>query len=225
MYFVAKPIVTNGLIFQVDPANTLSYTSGSNTITSLAGNSITGSVPSAVKYSNDVQGSLVFDGSNSIQTNFKLLDYFNDNDDFTVSIWFNMSSAVNQTAPIGNRAFNNGGWMIYDYYGEMRLYGYSGSATFSVNIVGTGFNPDNTWTNYTYTIQNQTGSVYYNGQFRKTGDTFKYRSLDTPPMWIGSAADALRFSGSIGVTQIYNRALSSSEVQQNFNALKGRYGI
>jgi hypothetical protein len=33
------------------------------------------------------------------------------------------------------------------------------------------------------------------------------------------------FTGNIANTQIYNRALSSDEVQQNFNALRGRYGI
>jgi hypothetical protein len=33
------------------------------------------------------------------------------------------------------------------------------------------------------------------------------------------------FAGSIYAAQIYNRALTAAEVQQNFNALKGRYGL
>jgi hypothetical protein len=33
------------------------------------------------------------------------------------------------------------------------------------------------------------------------------------------------FNGNVGNVQIYNRALSATEVQQNFNALRGRYGI
>jgi hypothetical protein len=33
------------------------------------------------------------------------------------------------------------------------------------------------------------------------------------------------FSGSIGVSKVYNRSLSAAEVSQNFNALRGRYGI
>ena len=225
MYFVSKPIVTNGLIFQVDPANTLSYTSGSNTVTSLAGNNITGSVPSAVKYSNDVQGSLVFDGSNSIQTNFKLLDYFSDNSDFTVSIWFNNSSATSQTSPIGNSVYNTSGWAVYDYYGQFRLISYSGSTSSGIAIGNSGFNPDDTWVNYTFSVQNLTGSGYFNGSL-KTVSSFRYtiNSVNTP-LGATTQGGIGRFSGSIGVTQIYNRALSSSEVQQNFNALKGRYGI
>jgi hypothetical protein len=31
--------------------------------------------------------------------------------------------------------------------------------------------------------------------------------------------------GSVSIAQIYNRALSQSEVQQNFNALRGRYNL
>ena len=33
------------------------------------------------------------------------------------------------------------------------------------------------------------------------------------------------FSGNIPSIQIYNRALSAAEVQQNFNAHRSRYGI
>ena len=32
-------------------------------------------------------------------------------------------------------------------------------------------------------------------------------------------------NGKIAVFSIYNRALSSNEIQQNFNATKGRYGL
>jgi hypothetical protein len=33
------------------------------------------------------------------------------------------------------------------------------------------------------------------------------------------------FNGYIGAWKIYNRALTSTEVTQNFNALRGRYGV
>jgi len=33
------------------------------------------------------------------------------------------------------------------------------------------------------------------------------------------------FGGSMPVVQVYNRALTVNEIQQNFNALRGRYGI
>ena len=33
------------------------------------------------------------------------------------------------------------------------------------------------------------------------------------------------FDGRMSNTQIYNRALSTEEVTQNYNALKGRFGL
>jgi hypothetical protein len=35
----------------------------------------------------------------------------------------------------------------------------------------------------------------------------------------------LPLKGKISSVEIYNRALSASEVEQNFNALRGRYGV
>jgi len=44
-------------------------------------------------------------------------------------------------------------------------------------------------------------------------------------MFQGASGNEGYFTGYIPNTQIYNRALSAAEVQQNFNALRGRYGI
>jgi hypothetical protein len=40
-----------------------------------------------------------------------------------------------------------------------------------------------------------------------------------------SGTNAYWFNGSIGSVKVYNRVLTASEVKQNFNALRGRYGI
>ena len=34
-----------------------------------------------------------------------------------------------------------------------------------------------------------------------------------------------QLTGNISVTQVYNRALSVAEIAQNYNALRGRYGL
>ena len=56
-------------------------------------------------------------------------------------------------------------------------------------------------------------------------------NTSTDFLYIGSYADitgqspALFFNGSIANTLIYNRALSASEISQNFNATRARFGI
>jgi len=37
--------------------------------------------------------------------------------------------------------------------------------------------------------------------------------------------DGRRFNGYIPIVKIYNRELSASEVRQNFNAMKSRFGL
>jgi len=37
--------------------------------------------------------------------------------------------------------------------------------------------------------------------------------------------NGLYFAGKIGIVNIYNRELTTSEISQNFNALKSRFGI
>ena len=49
----------------------------------------------------------------------------------------------------------------------------------------------------------------------------------TPSVVLGAGSDPANsfFNGNIPITKIYNRALPASEIQQNFNAIKGRYGL
>jgi len=68
-------------------------------------------------------------------------------------------------------------------------------------------------------------TYYVNGQqigTPATGVTFS--------QYIGGAADAVAradnyWRGDMGVSAVYGRALSADEIQQNFNALRGRYGL
>ena len=44
--------------------------------------------------------------------------------------------------------------------------------------------------------------------------------------YFGAGNSTLRYiNGTLPITKIYNRALSASEIQQNYNALKGRFGL
>ena len=41
----------------------------------------------------------------------------------------------------------------------------------------------------------------------------------------GLVTSARNFKGNVSNNALYNRALSASEVLQNYNAIKGRYGM
>jgi hypothetical protein len=96
--------------------------------------------------------------------------------------------------------------------------------------------PLNQWVNVCWvktgtTFTTSTLKIYINGvefplttTVRNNSSTVNLRSSLT----IGRLADntnAYYAPGDIGVTQVFSKALSAAEVQQNFNALRGRYGL
>jgi hypothetical protein len=87
---------------------------------------------------------------------------------------------------------------------------------------GTQFDIDK-WYYVGVTKNNASGIAYVNGKQVSTG-------VLANPKTAGNAAVTLfpyypQDLASMGLCQIYNRALSAAEVEQNFNALRGRYGI
>lgn len=86
---------------------------------------------------------------------------------------------------------------------------------------GTEF-PTNTWFYVGVTKNGATASAYVNGSSLGSGTI-------TNPKTAGSSAITL-FNGFVpparlNALTIYNRAISASEVTQNFNALRGRFGL
>jgi hypothetical protein len=71
-------------------------------------------------------------------------------------------------------------------------------------------------------------TVYINGSSIGTTTVTGILSVPATTMYIGNyqgAASGYRLNGSLPVFKIYNRALSATEIQQNFNAQRTRYGI
>jgi hypothetical protein len=89
--------------------------------------------------------------------------------------------------------------------------------------------PYSVWTNITATVTGSGNSVIYINGISNVSATLSLPNTitNTLPLTLGNRANATDrgFSGNISVATIYNRALSASEVQQNFNALRGRYGL
>jgi hypothetical protein len=87
-----------------------------------------------------------------------------------------------------------------------------------------------TWYHLTGTYNGLINSLYVNGSLVSSVDVVKSGIPDSGSWQIGGG---VAFGGNTGkygkgeipVAKIYNRALSAAEVQQNFNALRGRYGL
>ncbi len=88
--------------------------------------------------------------------------------------------------------------------------------------------PNNAWSHIVGTYDGSTMRAYLNGvQIYEAAQT---GTIPDATYYIGTYGQGIGdgvhdFNGSISQAKIYNRALTASEIQQNFNAHRGRYGI
>jgi hypothetical protein len=154
-----------------------------------------------------------------------------------MEVWVNQSVLGNDVV-LGK--FDNGGLTVdasysirttnTTYYAQLGSGSGSGSSLFvnSTNYVGTL----NTWYQIVYVFTNvavNTLETFVNGTSIGTVSHNLPSILNTTtPLYIGSYNGGefpQWFDGKIGITRLYNAALTSSQVLQNFNADKSKYGL
>jgi len=220
--------VKDGLVLWLDAANNKSYTSGSAIWRDMSGNNITGSITGSYTfptYSSNNNGTLVFNGTNAI------VDFKNPSilqiTSGSISIWFR---AV-QVPAVGNGGgFNGlitkqGAWGLFMSGSLLVTYDWGGGATKATTANIGNFNWYNACMTFSETVGTPSNNaiIYLNGVAILT-TTIKNTTSNQVQIGNGGNADQY-LSGSVGYAQIYNRVLTPSEVQQNFNALRGRYNL
>jgi len=219
-------IVTNGLVFYVDAANTRSYVSGSTTWADLSRGGNTGTLTNGPTFSSTNGGSIVFDGTND-SINLSQSNTIDVNS-FTWSGWFNgVYSAQRAFLFIGNAV----GQSISPYKIFIGTTIQSSQTRLRVNynnvaIVNLGNLVDNTTYNLSITYDGTTTIMYVNGVSIGSSTAMSGNLNSKTYAYIGSTAQSSEFfSGRISQTSIYNRALSATEILQNYNATKTRFGL
>jgi hypothetical protein len=105
---------------------------------------------------------------------------------------------------------------------------YAGNTT-AIGTASSSIAP-NTWYHVGFTTGGVSGSdlsFYVNGTLAQSTTLTGNRKTGTRDLVIGKAAWTSNYywTGSIATSTIHNRALSQTEVTQNFNAYRSRYGI
>lgn len=137
----------------------------------------------------------------------------------TMSAWVyptSLSGLGNIMAKNGNSAY------------RFRLDSVAGALWWYVsgNSIQGGNCPLNTWSHCVVTGDSSGLKAYVNGVLVASNATaFTPSAPASGNLNIGTLGGAEYFQGKIASGFIYNRALSAAEVQQNFQALRGRYGI
>ena len=183
-----------------------------------------GTLTNGPTYSLATNGSIVFDGTNDYVA-ATAPTFFNN---YTISCFFNITSLNASAAGLivwGNETTSQRRGIVYWNGGSGTNYKIY-SSTFGSNVAGTTNLAISTWYHATVTVDGSgNAAVYLNGLQQNTGtNTLATPSANT--LKIGTSISAGEYlNGQIALVQIYNRVLSASEVLQNFNADRQRFGV
>ena len=212
-------IVQNGLILNLDAANPNSYALGLTAI-DLSGYNNNGSLVNLVDYTTSNKGALVLNGANSyINVTDTTLNTFSGS--ITICAWINTLTASAEQGIIWKGTIGNPDWGIELYQSKFN-YQVGSSFKQASTVLS-----NNTWYNVCVSHpQGGTGSLYINGSFvtNDNGSIQDPLNIQTP-IKIGINATSYYFSGYIPIMQVYNRALSATEVMQNYMATRARFNV
>ncbi len=214
-------IVENGLVLCLDAANKFSYPRTGTTWTDLSGNSNTGTLTNGPTFSVGNMGSIVFDGVDDYAACIGSLTV-------TAATFITWIRRNGSQVDYGGILFSRGtGSNVtgMNFFGGTNRLGYHWNASNYLWDSGLTL-PDLTWCMIAVSVTGTSATAYL-CQIGITSATNVVNHSSTVLDSIRIAADSQSprfFRGNIAVAQIYNRALSATEVLQNYNATKSRFG-
>jgi hypothetical protein len=217
-------IVTDGLVLCLDAANQKSYPGSGTTWNDLSGSGYDGEMLNGVSYSASNGGFLVFDGVDDTVNLGDSLDI--GLSDWTVSVWINSDIKHFGRLVAKNNSGADGWWIcvnsdgsfgigIDSVFSNTAIYNYDSMGW--VNLVGV-------WNRSSFATMHLNGfslGNISNISSKSSVDLQTSFNLRVSSRDSGGGY----FNGQMSQVCIYNRALTNQEIQQNFNALRGRYGI
>jgi hypothetical protein len=220
-------LVTSGLVLDLDAAKIDSYP-GSGTIwRDISGNNYSGSLINGPTFTGiGKQAAIVFDGTDDrVVMNTASFSIRNSGDPISINVWTKPGKLGGQFQDIfTNRLNNSYNWILYQHLndGSIQFHGTSQNKSAYIPVTGS-------WINVAATVTpSKIYTLYFNGSPYQTSASFEYGPSTDSRLSVGYGFYTLGdepYSGSISIAQMYNRSLSQFEVWQNFNAIKGRYGI
>ena len=221
-------------VLHLDAGDTNSYSGIGITWTDLSGNGYEGILTNEPTYnSSDGGGTIVFDGSNE-QVN---VGNFTLPTAYTINMFIKFLDTSS-----GNKAILDFGTYLlhpndtFTYAPTLRLYLQDGyvkiqhAAAFASTGVLSSFIPTTeTWYNLTVTFDGNTAKMYFNSTLNSSGTlvspSTNYTTFGIANKPLGNGSSILPLNCSISYVEIFDRTLTASEITDNFNALKGRYGL
>ena len=230
-------IVTDGIALALDAGNTKSYPGSGTAWTDLI-ESNNGTLTNGPTYSSDDGGSIVFDGTNDYVQLSASSDLNFGTGNFTFEGWFNKGATTANLALLCSNKYyingNNGNWILrISSATQIALATFDGivNQEYSEFSASTSLN---TWHHFAL-VREGTGTnetkFYLDGVLKGSMTVSKsLTDAGTNGLTIcdehSTGPGNAPFNGKVSNIKIYKgKGFTASEVLQNYNALKGRYGL
>jgi hypothetical protein len=223
--FTGPNIITDGLVLALDAANSRSYPGTGTTWSDLSGNGNNGTLTNGPTFNSGNGGSIVFDGVDDFVTVPSSTSLTIEGEGLTLGAWVNYNLTQQDWKGVIYKASGNStGFQLFIDSSEFIAFGIITTTGFARPNSGVYLSP-NTWHYIVGTYDGANMRIYENTILRntlaKTGTIVNANvSLN-----IGRSFSTEEMPGNIAQVSIYNRALSATEIFQNYNATKSRFNL
>jgi hypothetical protein len=217
--------VTSGLVLELDAGNIKSYPTTGTTWFDKSGYANNGTLTNGPTFNNANGGSIVFDGVDDYVITSQSQSF----NDFSVCAFFKDTASTGYARIVDGR-YRDGFWFGRDGSpGVSNRYGGGCKQLNGYNFITLTAGQ---WHFLSMTRSGTTLTVYGDGITNTNTTTGGSGPTTLHLLSVGATINDGDpspqrdwFTGNISSVQIYNRALSASEVLQNYNATKTRFGI
>ncbi len=229
--YTGPHIVTDGLVYALDAANSKSYSGSGTTANDLTGDSASTSLVNGVGYSSNDLGYFDFDGvDDKINISYAAQPATSG---ITILAWVYPDEDANTSGGRSRGSAWGGPGAMY-----LGLWPNSSSGSSAIHAgvqtasgrptIQTGTIYTNQWSMLAMSYNGSTTKTYLNseliGTVSQTGNILSdlYYYVGT----YGNLGDSNHnWPGRISYATMYNRGLTATEIQQNYDALKSRYNL
>lgn len=219
-------IVTDGLVLSLDAADRNSYVSGSTTWNDLSGNYRNGTLTNGPIFSETNGGNIVFDGINDLVTVTN--NFISADSSITVSTWTKITTGLALVDTI-NDSVSWDGFGLWSHGANNKFIWYllkQYSPNIGVSLSSNGSWVAGAWINAVGTYNGSIAAIYLNGALDNSSSYSGGYDVGQANIGIAARPSSLAASNcSIANVSIYNRALSATEIFQNYKTQKARFGL
>ena len=226
MSFNYSPKIINdsSLVLCLDAANNKSYPKSGTTWNDISKGANTATLTNGPAFSSTNNGNIVFDGVDDFCSTTLVKTFTN----MTIQVWFYKNGASvsvysGLVASRGGAGGNITGLLING--GGSECLGYNWNDAVNTYSWNSGLVlRDNAWNFLSLTVTPTLATGFLNGV--SATNVVNHASTTIANLAIGKDYSTERLvRGSIGLVFIYDKALSTAEVTQNYNTTKIRYGL